>query len=104
MAAPAIFSLRFRVDPLRLLLLVPPLLPANVLPFWAEFGVLDDLKLQHSKSKVAFLRPLCKTRKSVGLTKACTNATCNVTFFQNHNEIVINFGNLTECSNVFKQQ
>ena len=60
---------RFLVDPLRLLL-EPPL---------PEPPVGDDLKLQHNKSKVAFLRPLCKTRKSVGLTKACTNATCNVT-------------------------
>ena len=66
---PVMFS-RFLVDPLRLLL--EPPLPELVVGD-------DDLKLQHSKSKVAFRRPLCKTRKSVGLTKACTNATCNVT-------------------------
>ena len=69
---------RFLVDPLRLLL--EPPLPEWWFPLWPPVGDRgDDLKLQHSKSIVAFLRPLCKTRKSVGLTKACTNATCNVT-------------------------
>ena len=40
------------------------------------------LKLQHNKSNVAFRRPLWRTRKSVGLTKACTKATWRVTSWE----------------------
>lgn len=37
------------------------------------------VKLQHMMSVVAFLRPLCRIRNRIGLTNACTKATCRAT-------------------------